>query len=246
MASRQEEKQRLREERLARQAQEESAARRRLMLGYLLAGLLTAAVVAGLVIVIISGAGGGDGGAEGSEEAFIDPQTGVFEGLEPDEREGPAPPAIELGDLQASAQAAGCDLQEELQDEGNGHLGPNQPAPRYRTNPPTSGDHDPNPTADGAYLTTPEPRNVVHSLEHGRIEVQYSPDLPEEQQLALKGLVADDPNQMLLFPNPDMPYQVAASAWTAFVGCPQYSEGVLDVIRNFRDTYRGNGPEPIP
>jgi hypothetical protein len=245
MSSRQEEKQRLREQRLAQQAQEESAARRRLYLGYALAGLLTAAVVAGLVAVIISGAGGGDQ-AEGSEAAFIDPRSGVFEGLEPDEREGTEPQAIKLGDLQASAQAADCVLREGLEDEGNGHLPPNRPAPKYGTNPPTSGDHDPNPTADGAYLTSPEPRNFVHSLEHGRIEIQYSPDLPEEQQLALKGLVADDPDKMLLFPNPNMPYQVAASAWTAFVGCPQYSEGVLDVIRNFRDTYRGNGPEPIP
>ena len=25
--------------------------------------------------------------------------------------------------------------------------------------------------------------------------------------------------------------------------CPHYNETVLDVIRNFRDTYRGNGPE---
>jgi Protein of unknown function (DUF3105) len=245
MSSRQEQKQRLREQRLARQAQEESAARRRLILGYVLAGVLTAAVVAGLVAVIIAGAGG-DGAAEGSEAAFIDPRTGIFEDLEPDEREGTEPPAIKLGDLQASAQAAGCVLRERLQDEGNAHLRPDQPAPKYRTNPPTSGDHDPNPTADGAYLTTPEPRNAVHSLEHGRIEIQYSPDLPEEQQLALKGLVADDPDQMLMFPNPDLPYQVAASAWQAFVGCPQYSEGVLDVIRNFRDTYRGNGPEAVP
>jgi hypothetical protein len=27
------------------------------------------------------------------------------------------------------------------------------------------------------------------------------------------------------------------------IGCPNYDPIVLDVIRNFRDTYRGNGPE---
>jgi hypothetical protein len=56
----------------------------------------------------------------------------------------------------------------------------------------------------------------------------------------------DDPAGMLLFPNPDMPYAVAVTAWTQLVGCPKYDEGVLDVIRDFRDTYRGNGPEAVP
>jgi hypothetical protein len=40
-----------------------------------------------------------------------------------------------------------------------------------------------------------------------------------------------------------MPYDVAVTAWTNIAACPTYNEGVLDVIRNFRDTYRGNGPE---
>jgi hypothetical protein len=48
---------------------------------------------------------------------------------------------------------------------------------------------------------------------------------------------------MLLYPDPDMPYDVAVTAWTNEAVCPHYNETVLDVIRNFRDTYRGNGPE---
>jgi hypothetical protein len=51
---------------------------------------------------------------------------------------------------------------------------------------------------------------------------------------------------MLLFPDPDMPYDVAVTAWTNEAVCPTYNETVLDVIRNFRDTYRGNGPEQVP
>jgi hypothetical protein len=30
------------------------------------------------------------------------------------------------------------------------------------------------------------------------------------------------------------------------VGCERYDPLVLDVVRNFRDTYRGNGPENVP
>jgi uncharacterized protein DUF3105 len=86
-------------------------------------------------------------------------------------------------------------------------------------------------------------RDMVHAMEHGRIEIHYKPTLPEAQQLALKGVFDEDPDGMLLFPDPAMPYDVAVTAWTNEAVCPHYNEAVLDVIRNFRDTYRGNGPE---
>jgi hypothetical protein len=98
--------------------------------------------------------------------------------------------------------------------------------------------------ADGAYLQMPNPLFFVHSLEHGRIEIQYAPDLPAKDQLALKGVFDESPSGMLLFPNKDMPYEVATTAWTQLMGCKKY-EGAktLDAIRDFRDAYRGRGPE---
>jgi hypothetical protein len=156
----------------------------------------------------------------------------------------------QFGDLAVSAEKAGCQLKENLPDEGNTHV-PNSTPVHYGTVPPTSGNHNPVPISDGAY-TTPVTsdtsqqtniRNEVHAMEHGRIEIHYKPDLPEEQQLALKGVFDADPGGLLLFPDPDMPYAVAVTAWTNEVVCPNYNPVVLDVIRNFRDKYRGNGPE---
>ena len=43
--------------------------------------------------------------------------------------------------------------------------------------------------------------DFVHSLEHGRMEIQYSPELPEQDQLALKGLYDTMYGGALLFPN---------------------------------------------
>ena len=150
------------------------------------------------------------------------------------------------GNLESAADAAGCDVQVDLRDEGNEHLSPGAPAPKYDTTPPTSGPHNPVPTADGAYLDTPDPTGVVHSLEHGRVAIQYSPDLPEDEQLLLKGVFDEDPKGMLLVPNPDMPYRVAVTAWTNLVGCSAFGERVLDVVRDFRDEFRGRGPERLP
>ena len=137
-----------------------------------------------------------------------------------------------------------------LPNEGNTHV-PNSTPVTYKTVPPTSGNHNPVPLDDGAYITpitsdTSKPtniRNEVHAMEHGRIEIHYKPSLPEAQQLALKGVFDADPDGMLLYPDPDMPYDVAVTAWENMAVCPNYNETVLDVIRNFRDTYRGNGPE---
>ncbi|HEX2371724.1 MAG TPA: DUF3105 domain-containing protein, partial [Solirubrobacterales bacterium] len=103
------------------------------------------------------------------------------------------------------------------------------------------------PQADGAFAVTPDPRHFVHSLEHGRVEIEYSPDLPEDDQLAIKGVFDEDPGGMLLFPNADMPYEVAATAWTNMLGCKRYEgAATLDALRAFRDTFRGQGPEPVP
>jgi hypothetical protein len=243
MATRKQEKERRRAERLAAERREAEAERRRLMFGYVVAAVLTLAVLVGLVLVLM---GGDDGsqveGQELPEAAHIEVQSGFVHGAPADDREGTPPPALQQGDLQQAAKAAGCDLRLNLPDEGSTHV--TTPNVKYDTNPPTSGNHNAEQQADGAYSEMPEPVNFVHSLEHGRIEIQYSPDLPEEDQLALKGVFDEDPAGMLFFPNPDMPYEVAVTAWTQLMGCDRYQgEATLDAIRDFRDIYRGNGPE---
>jgi hypothetical protein len=249
MASRKEEKERLRRQRLAAERAAASTGRRRLVAGYVVAGLLTLAVLAGLVAVIASGGGGSDV-SNTCSNAHVKNSGGTFRGLDPDCREGTPPPPIKIADLNLSAEKAGCELRLNLRNEGNTHV-PNSTPVKYGTEPPTSGNHNPVPIDDGAYRTpitsdTSQPtniRNMVHALEHGRIEIHYKPSLPEDQQLALKGVFDQDPNGMLLFPDPDMSGDVSVTAWTNLVACPRYDEAVLDVVRNFRDTYRGNGPE---
>jgi Protein of unknown function (DUF3105) len=249
MASRKEEKERLRAQRLAAERAARSGGKRRLYAGYAVAGILTVAVIAGLVAVIASGGGGG-GSVNECSEAHIKNSGGTFRGLEPDCRTGTTPPPIQFADLKISAEKAGCEVKLDLPDEGRTHV-PNSTEVKYGTVPPTSGNHNPVPIDDGAYLTpitsdVSKPtniRNEVHAMEHGRVEIHYNPNLPEEQQLALKGVFDADPDGMLLYPDPDMPYAVAVTAWTNEVVCQNYDPLVLDVIRNFRDTYRGNGPE---
>src|SRR3954447_2160078 len=103
MASRKEEKERLRAQRLAAERASKSGGRRRIMAGYVVAGILTVAVIAGLVAVIASGGSGGGGVSDFCSEAHIKNSGGTTRGLEADCREGTAPPPIQFADLRISA-----------------------------------------------------------------------------------------------------------------------------------------------
>ena len=62
-----------------------------------------------------------------------------------------------------------------------------------------------------------------------------------------QGGLRREPIRDAAVPEPRMPYEVAATAWTQLMGCKRY-EGAktLDAIRDFRDQFRGRGPEAGP
>lgn len=240
---REEERERLRQARQEREKKQSGSERRRLMIGYGVAGLVGLAVLAGIVAIIVSAASKNDSG-----EAHIVQSTGSTNAIQPDERSGTKPPAPKVTNLQKAAEAADCDLRLNLPNEGRTHLPPTAPTPEYKTNPPTSGNHvePPYQQADGAYKEMPLELDIVHSLEHGRMEIQYSPDLPESAQLELIGLYDTMYGATLLFPNENMPYEVAATTWTNLIGCNEYKGAItLDALRAFGAKTWGHGPEPV-
>jgi hypothetical protein len=239
---REEERARLREAREEREKAHTSSERKRLLLGYIAAGAIGVAIVAAIVIVAIS-SGGGESGL-----SHIDQESGSTNGVQPDDRSGPKPAPVKVANLKKAAKEAGCDLHLHLKDEGHQHIPPGSAAPKYHTNPPTSGSHvePPYQQADGAYSEEPLKIDFVHSLEHGRMEIQYSSELPEEAQLELKGLYDTMYGGALLFPNDEMPFEVAATTWTNLLGCKKYEgQKTLDAISAFgKATWGRYGGEP--
>jgi hypothetical protein len=239
---REEERERLRQAREERESAQAKSGKRRLVAVYAVAAVIGLVVVAGIVSVVASSGGGSSG------KSHINQASGSTNGVKPDEREGPAPPAVAVANLQQAAKKASCTLRLHLKDEGHKHIPPTAPTPDYKTNPPTSGKHvePPYQQADGAYSEMPKEIFIVHSLEHGRMEIQYSPELAEEGQLALKGLFDTMYGGTLLFPNENMDYEVAATTWTNLMGCSEYKGAItLDAIRDFgKATWGQYGGEP--
>ena len=196
------ERERLRQERIEAEASEKHSGRNRTIIGYAVASTLVLAVV---VAVIVLAGGGDDSSASGDAHINGNQQMGSTNGVQPDDRAGIVPARTKVFDLDEAAKQADCVVQLKLEDEGKEHLPPNSPEPNYGTNPATSGDHvaPPYQQADGAYSEEPKALDVVHSLEHGRMAIQYSPDLPEKAQLELKGLYDTMYGASLLFPKKD-------------------------------------------
>jgi hypothetical protein len=226
MASRKEQKERLRQERLAREAAAADTAARRRLFGYVAGGVLVAAAIAAIVVVALGG--GGDDGGGGKTGGY--PKGSV--------------PAQKISDLDAAAKAAGCELKNPPI-EGNQHV--TSPV-TYKSNPPTSGNHNPTPADDRkAYTEAPPTEQLVHALEHGRIIIQFTPSASAKVRGDLKALFDEQKIGLILTPNEtSMPYEVAATAWGHILGCKRMNPRVFDAIRAFRDKYLGHGPEPIP
>jgi hypothetical protein len=230
MSSRQEEKERRKRERQEREAAEKASAARRKRMQMVFGGILGVLALVAVVVVVVFVVGGGDDTEVPASAAAIPPQ-----------REA---------DLKKAAQAAGCKLVD-APNEGAGHVEKEFKPSDYKQNPPTSGNHFPTWYEDGIYNPgdTPELGRLVHTLEHGRIDVQYKPGTPAKTVAQLETFVKESENgyHMLLFQNETkMPYAVAASAWDHYVGCPTMNDKVFDALRAFRTEYIDKGPEIVP
>jgi hypothetical protein len=227
MASRKEEKERRRLERIERERAEQQATRRRRVYSVVAGTILSVAAVAAILIAVAAnGGGGGSSGEFGHRDSAKNTLP---------------PPAQKATDLVQAAKQAGCVLKNPPI-EGRTHT---TKSVKYGTNPPTSGNHYPIPEQDGVYTQQPPLTHLVHTLEHGRIEIQYTPTLAPRRVRQLGGLLNQDRSYTLLFPNKTMKYDVAVTAWGHLAGCKKVTNGTFDVIRAFKLRYVGKGPEPL-
>ena len=237
MSSRQEEKQKRRAEREALEASEakSKARRERLQLGM---GALVAIAAVIIAVVVFAGSGGdGDGGGETTP-------TGDLANV--------AIPPVQETDLRTAARTAGCVLTDPA-NEGRDHV--SNEVTYKNSNPPASGPHNVTPAEDGNYEpgNSPAKENFVHSLEHGRIQVQYKPGTDPQTVQRLTKVMSEPMDfgrefykTQVFENNTAMEPQVAAVAWTHVMSCPRLTEGVFDAVRAFRQEYTDKGPEFIP
>lgn len=160
--------------------------------------------------------------------------------------------------LASTLENAGCELQTVPAQPGD-HTAEVDATddPKWNTDPPTSGPHNPQPAVYGEYDSPLRIAQVVHNLEHGAVFVLYGEDVPEQTVAQLREFYADDRTGVLLAPYPKLGDEIALGAWTVpddfeagstngtayLAKCPGYDEGAFSA---FRDELRFRGPERFP
>ena len=226
MSSRKEEKERLKREREERERAAAAKARRSRLLQLIGGVVVACAIVAGVAYAVSTGGGAGD-----DDDAQIDTEK-----------------------LKAAAQDSGC-VYRSFPNEGQDHVTGPLTADDFKTNPPTSGAHNPEPAPDGLYVPGNEPaiENWVHTLEHGRIIFQYRPGVDRSVVAQLEKLFNEDVgdsdggyHSLLMRNNTNMPFEVAAVAWRHYMACREFTPEAISALRTFREELVDQAPEKVP
>jgi hypothetical protein len=234
MSSRKEQKEKLRQERLAKEAAHKAAERRRRMMGFGVGGALSVAAIAAVVVAITAGGGGGNDKPKGAPTNTV------------------PIPAQKTTNLDAAAKDAGCTLRTFTPGANDrSHV---EGTVRYKQNPPVFGPHNPTWASDGDYVGqgAPPTEKLVHALEHGRVIIWYKPTLPQREISQLETLFSEpmegkpEGYKQILVERASLPGAVAASAWGQQLVCPKFNDKVFDAIRTFRVAYVDKGPESVP
>lgn len=204
----------------------------------LLYGLGGAVLVAGAVALIVVFAGGGSGSA-GNPQAVA-----------------------------ATMRAAGCTMTTSKAAPSAQHTQKLTDPVTYASYPPVSGKHYYIPAIWGNYTQAVDPRQAVHSMEHGGIVVWVGPDVTDAERAKINDFYDSSPNAILVTPIEDkvagITYpkhaapgsKIFLTAWTVEIkngsitngtnvsaACPHFDQKAFTA---FRDEFRGKGPERYP
>lgn len=132
---------------------------------------------------------------------------------------------------------------ESFSSEGDAHV-PAGLAPRYGTDPPTSGPHYGSPADPRFYESAVDPGYLVHNLEHGHIVIYYDrTKLSVEDEQWLRGLTTRYNgawDAVVAVPRPDPQSVLILTAWRHRLRLPRVDRAATE---QFVDAYRGRGPE---
>jgi hypothetical protein len=170
--------------------------------------------------------------------------------------------------IAATLQAAGCTLTTSKAAPSAEHISKLTDPVTYSTYPPVSGKHFFSPAVWGNYTQAVDPRQAVHNLEHGGIDIWVGPSVSAAERQKISDFYDSSPNAILVTPiedkTPGITYpphkppgsKIYLTAWTeeikggnavngrnVIATCPRYDEKAFTA---FRDEFRGKGPERFP
>lgn len=156
-----------------------------------------------------------------------------------------APPTFSAS-VRRAARAAGCTVRA-FPSEGRAHV---DTQPVYKqSQPPTSGSHNP-VWADFGMYSDPVPSvYLLHALEHGAVVMYEGRGIPETTRTAIRRMWEQSPAYMIVVPGSTKGFPagaVVATSWQRWMVCRTPGPKTIQALTEFRDVYRGTGPEGAP
>lgn len=110
----------------------------------------------------------------------------------------------------------------------------------YNSNPPTSGNHWPQPAEWGIYLSPLPDEQLVHNLEHGGIWISYK-DLDDVTITKLGAIAKKYPQAVIITPRSENKSKIALASWGRLDTFDVFDE---ERIEKFIKSNINNAPEP--
>ena len=111
----------------------------------------------------------------------------------------------------------------------------------YNSNPPTSGNHWPQPENWGFYSTPLPDEQLVHNLEHGGIWISYK-DVDEETITKLKDIANRYPQALIVTPRALNDVKITLASWGRLLRLDKFDE---ELISSFIKNNVNKAPEPL-
>ena len=111
----------------------------------------------------------------------------------------------------------------------------------YNSNPPTSGNHWPQPAEWGFYDKQLPDELLVHNLEHGGIWISYK-NIDEETKSKLKNLAEKYPQAVIVTPRSENDAKFAVASWGRLLKLDEFNE---EITIKFIINNVNKAPEPL-
>jgi hypothetical protein len=111
----------------------------------------------------------------------------------------------------------------------------------YPTKPPVSGEHAPQPAPCGVHDKQIPDEEQVHTLEHGSVGIQFSPDLDPAQIKSIEDLVATYQDHVFSAPYSGMDTPIAVTSWGHMMKLDSFDE---TAIKDYIEAFQSNPPAP--
>jgi hypothetical protein len=127
-----------------------------------------------------------------------------------------------------------------------GHLATGEKPPKYDSDPPVEGKHDPEPAVWGIYDQPVDQTKLIHNMEHAGLIIQYGDRVPSSTVDGLEADVRKDPEFTVVASYPKLGDKIAFERWAYLVECTSYQKGVLADFRKHRNVFVGSTESKQP